>query len=249
VSGTHGWRFSRRFEQTPSEIRSLSLPLAYFITWTCRGQRLHGDERGTVDRSHNTPGSPYLATDPGREELARQAMVGDPVLLSPPMIPLVSTSIVSLCEERVWRLLACNVRPTHVHVVLNCRGQSSPERAMSQLKARATFALREAGLANATSKLWTRHGSTRWINHESGLIAAIAYVNDWQSGPNRELLEEHRRNARERVEGLRAWLLEQGLPDTGLTVVFGETGEERRRRMDPALTGRELGRATGTASP
>ncbi len=38
----------------------MSTPLAYFITFTCCGTWLHGDERGSVDREHNTPGTPVL---------------------------------------------------------------------------------------------------------------------------------------------------------------------------------------------
>jgi hypothetical protein len=39
------------------------LPLAYFITFRSYGSWLHGDERGSVDRSHNQYGSPFLPHD------------------------------------------------------------------------------------------------------------------------------------------------------------------------------------------
>ncbi len=218
----------------------MPLPLAYFLTWTCRGQRLHGDDRGSVDRFHNTPGTPCLPPDPALENLARQSMIGDPFLISSTMAPLVADAFSSLCEERRWRLLACNVRSTHVHIVVNCAGRSSPERAMSQLKARATLALRDASLVEPTDKLWTRHGSTRWINHAPGLAAAIAYVNDWQSGPNRELLEQHRQGIRERLGALRAWLFEQNLPAHQLTAAVAEPSPDGGQRPRPGIPGPEL---------
>lgn len=223
-----------------SSPHNLPLPLAYFLTWTCRGQRLHGDERGSVDRFHNTPGTPCLPHDPAREDLSRQSMIGDPFLISPAMAPLVADALSTLCQERRWRLLACNVRSTHVHIVVNCGGRSSPERAMSQLKARATLALRDARLVEPTDKLWTRHGSTRWINHEAGLSAAIAYVNDWQSGPNRELLEQHHQDIRDRLGALRAWLLEQNLPAHQLTAAVAEHAPDRGQRPRPGIPGTEL---------
>lgn len=41
-------------------------PLAYFITLSCYGTWLHGDERGSVDKKHNVPGKPVLPPDPER---------------------------------------------------------------------------------------------------------------------------------------------------------------------------------------
>jgi REP element-mobilizing transposase RayT len=140
-------------------------------------------------------------------------------------------AVVQLCDDREWKLLARKVRPTHVHVLANCRGGLSPERAMAQFKARITRDLRWAGLAASNARVWTDHGSTRWINSYPGLYAAIAYVNEWQSGPNRAILEEHKRLVREQMESLKAWLIGQGLPEDGRTVVAGETEEERSKRV------------------
>jgi hypothetical protein len=44
----------------------MDTPLAYFITFTCHGTWLHGDERGSVDRGHNAPGTPFLPPDEPR---------------------------------------------------------------------------------------------------------------------------------------------------------------------------------------
>jgi hypothetical protein len=41
------------------------LPLAYFITFSTYGSWLHGEEKGSVDRAHNLPGTPYLEADAG----------------------------------------------------------------------------------------------------------------------------------------------------------------------------------------
>jgi hypothetical protein len=38
-------------------------PLAYHITFGTYGTRLHGDERGTVDRAMNKPGDPIIGAD------------------------------------------------------------------------------------------------------------------------------------------------------------------------------------------
>lgn len=153
-------------------------PLAYFLSWTCYGQRLHGDERGSVDARHNLPGTPLLPHDPMREQRARERMKGETVLLTQDMRVVVESAVVQLCMERRWMLAARNVRSTHAHVVVDCRGELSPERALAQFKARATHALRQAGLVAPDTRLWTHHGSTRWINTYPGLYGAIIYVNE-----------------------------------------------------------------------
>jgi hypothetical protein len=121
-------------------------------------------------------------------------------------------------------------------VVVNCAGKVSPERALADVKARITRELRRARLVGEQTRLWARHGSTRWINREDGLIGAVGYVNDWQAGPNRQLLEENRIRLRAEVEALREWLRSQGLPEDGRSVVIGESAAERARRLNEPRT-------------
>lgn len=180
-------------------------PLAYLLTWTCHGQHLHGDARGSVDCEHNVPGTPFIAADPRRRGRARALMWAEAISLTPAMRRVAREGIVRLCQERCWPLLACNVRTTHVHVVVRCESRS-PEHALAQLKASATRELRVHGLLPPDARAWTRHGSTRWINHEVGLAAAMAYVEACQEGPRREQLERQRRVHREQAEALKAWL-------------------------------------------
>ncbi|HEX4135855.1 MAG TPA: hypothetical protein VHY84_14670 [Bryobacteraceae bacterium] len=42
--------------------------MRYFITFSCYGLHLHGDESGSVDRRHNTPESP--TAEAGAERIA-----------------------------------------------------------------------------------------------------------------------------------------------------------------------------------
>ena len=46
----------------------------YFITFARYGHRLHGNESGSVDRSHNLPGNRLLEADPRRASADRQRM-------------------------------------------------------------------------------------------------------------------------------------------------------------------------------
>ena len=91
-------------------------------------------------------------------------------------------SIADHCRLRLWELRAVNVRTNHVHVVVSCPPDVSPERVMTEFKLWATRRLRSAGLLPRGRRAWTRHGSTRWINNAQGLDAAIAYVLEGQEG-------------------------------------------------------------------
>jgi hypothetical protein len=60
----------------------MSSPLAYFITFTCYGTWLHGDQRGSVDREHNAPGTPVLTPDPARQADEQEQLGEPPYLLN-----------------------------------------------------------------------------------------------------------------------------------------------------------------------
>ncbi len=144
-------------------------PLAYFISWTTKGSWLHGDSRGWVER-----GKPGIKTaDPERRRRELRTMEADPVFLEPRQRTIAAETIRSHCDVRRWRLHALNVRSNHVHVVVTAAGVA-PETVMEQFKAWSSRRLNE--LAGERIKWWTPHGSTRWINDERSLAAAIDYV-------------------------------------------------------------------------
>jgi len=184
--------------------RAYSPPLAYFLTWACYGQRLHGDDRGSIDREHNIRGTPYLPRDALRFEAERQLMRSPRFALTDEMRRVADPAVYALADEEGWRILAANVRSTHVHVVVDCRGKVSPEDAMTAFKSRITKDFGIADLVGADPDVWAEHGSTRWINHAAGLYGAIAYVNEWQSGKKKEWLEEQKRMSRQFLEEKRA---------------------------------------------
>ena len=160
----------------------MAAPLAYFLTWTCYGTWLHGDERGSVDRQHNVPGTAYLPPQPRRRQIESQRLTQAPVTLGPPARSVVEQAVRDHCRHRGWTLLAVNVRSNHVHVVVTCAPDVLPERALLEFKAWSTRRLRGAGHIRADAPVWTRHGSTRWINDSTSLNAAVAYVTEGQSG-------------------------------------------------------------------
>ena len=55
--------------------------MAYFLTFTTYGAWLHGRQAGSVDREHNTPGTPFLPADAEMEAARRKVMRQQPYLL------------------------------------------------------------------------------------------------------------------------------------------------------------------------
>ncbi len=149
-------------------------PLAYFLTFTTYGTWLHGRDPGSVDREHNRPGTPWLASDPELAAANRVFLRQEPYLLDEPRRVIVLRTIHEVATHRNWKLWAAHVRSNHVHVVITA--MVKPEKVMADLKAWASRRLREAFGESADRDRWTQHGSTRWLNDEESLAAAIDYV-------------------------------------------------------------------------
>src|SRR5438552_7965343 len=54
----------------------------WHITWGTYGARIHGDNRPTVDKTHNQPGEEYIGTNSAREKSVRDRMRFPPVILT-----------------------------------------------------------------------------------------------------------------------------------------------------------------------
>ena len=153
-------------------------PVAYFITFTTYGTWVHGDERGSVDRNHNIPGTPYLAPNRRRVAWERRLSRQQPVTLDSAGRAVVKTAIEQVCRHRDWSLHALNVRTNHVHAVVSTPVR--PEVVLHDFKAYATRALRPAECAGQGASPWTAGGSTRYLWRPAALRAACRYVTDDQ---------------------------------------------------------------------
>jgi hypothetical protein len=61
-----------------------------------------------------------------------------------------------------------------VHIVISAGHK--PEQMMTAFKAYATRAMRMAGLISESEKVWSRHGSTKYLWTEDQIGEAVAYV-------------------------------------------------------------------------
>jgi REP element-mobilizing transposase RayT len=145
--------------------------MRYLITFAGYGARLHGDESGSVDRSHNLYGSRLVEGRPGRLKAEHELMKQSPFTLDAEQRNAVLIAIRDVCAHRGWNLLAAHVRTNHVHAVVEAEDQ--PERMMNDFKSYASRRLNES---YPPQKRWARHGSTRWLWREDDVQNAIRYV-------------------------------------------------------------------------
>jgi REP element-mobilizing transposase RayT len=151
---------------------------AYLITFTTYGTWVHGDERGSVDREHNVPGTALLSPSAPRRRVVTGLMKSNEVNLSREQRTVVRETIERVCAHFDWELHAVNVRTNHVHVVVSA--PESPERVMNVLKSWTTRALVAAKLVKSGFKMWTRHGSTRYLWKARDVRTACQYVCEGQ---------------------------------------------------------------------
>jgi hypothetical protein len=59
----------------------MPIPMAYLITFTCCGTRLHGDETGSVDEDHDQFGTPLVPANPRRVSAQQKQMKQPPYRL------------------------------------------------------------------------------------------------------------------------------------------------------------------------
>jgi len=92
---------------------------------------------------------------------------------------IVLEAIRETCKFRGWDLFAVHVRSTHVHLVAG--GISDPDRAINDLKAYASRALKL--IEPADRQRWARGVSTRALFTKRAIDEVVRYVVDRQGEP------------------------------------------------------------------
>lgn len=156
----------------------MSQRYACFITFSTYGSRLHGDRRGTVRR--NAAHQPRTAVPENRRRRVFEfdELRQGPVLLTDEQRRETDAEIRRVCAYEGWAVHALNVRTNHVHIMVS--GSQSPEATMLAFKSWTTRRLRTLALVAPDHRLWTRHGSTRYVWNESEAERVWHYVEHGQ---------------------------------------------------------------------
>jgi hypothetical protein len=98
-------------------------PLAYHITFGTYGTRLHGDPKGTVDRSMNGYGDPIIGSDHKRWIRETSLLKFEPVFLSTSQRQYAESIIPLICQTGSWFYHIAAAGNDHIHVLLRRRNK------------------------------------------------------------------------------------------------------------------------------
>jgi REP element-mobilizing transposase RayT len=157
------------------------IPLAVLFTFRCYGTWLHGDERGSVDRNHNTYGTPRIQPNPAWHKFNEELLSDPPFILNAASRTAVYQAIAETCAKRGWYEHATSVRTSHAHTVIDI-GAKDSRGALAAIKANATRRLREEGLWTHDHSPWADKGSCRNLWNERSVWEAGNYVKNGQGG-------------------------------------------------------------------
>lgn len=162
----------------------------WLLTNTTYGTWLPGDPRGSVTSvldfrideptqptriEHVQPGTPWEPHLPGLHAVALRNLKGEPISLEQEHAELLVAQFRETCQFRNWRLLAAAVMWNHFHLVIEL-GFARADKALSDLKAYGSRVLNHRFGVPASRTWWTSGGSTRSLNDDSAVAAAVRYV-------------------------------------------------------------------------
>lgn len=155
--------------------------LAYFITFSCYGARLHGDGEGSVHRTANLHGTPPLPANARWRNDAFKRQEEATLELDVVDQKAVLEAILEVCKFREWEALAVHVRSNHVHAIVHAL--EKPERVMNDFKSFSTRRLKKHEEHTSRERFWSRHGSTRYLWSLKDVELAMHYVIHEQGEP------------------------------------------------------------------
>jgi REP element-mobilizing transposase RayT len=152
----------------------VNFPLAYHITFGTYGTRLHGDERGTVDRRSNHFGEPIIDQCEEWEQMERHRLKYPPRVLTREQCVEVELLIPRVCARGKWTYHTCAAAPDHVHTVLTA--QAEGEAVRMWLKRWVTQGLNGRWPLRDDQVWWAECGSVKWVWEEDYFQRAVGYV-------------------------------------------------------------------------
>jgi REP element-mobilizing transposase RayT len=136
-------------------------PLAFHITFGTYGTRLHGDDRGTVDRRFNQPGDPIIGSEPDWEFMELNKLRFPPRIFDLRQRQLVEQLIPDICVRGGWNLQARAAGKDHVHALLTAEADGDVIRKL--LKRWLGQSLAVSLPLKPEQTFWAECGSVKWV--------------------------------------------------------------------------------------
>ena len=154
--------------------KSNIFPLGYFITMRAYGTWLHGDKRLSVNRKNNQYDTPKIKRNGYFEKQMIDELKYPPIYFDQAKREIIKTAIENTCQRSHWHIYALHVRTNHLHIVLQADQQVDD--VMRILKTNATILLRKKGEIEQDRKVWSRHGSTKYLWTDQSIYYTCEYT-------------------------------------------------------------------------
>lgn len=152
--------------------------MGYLITFTTYGTWLHGNNVGSIWKNSKESNTTLIGSNPTLEKAEFDKLKNAPFKMNSHQRQIVLEAILKVCHFRRWNGYAVHVRSSHIHAIVSAK--TKPERMMNDFKIYATRALRQDTVQSLPGKIWTRHGSTKYLWNNRELSDATNYVRDRQ---------------------------------------------------------------------
>ncbi len=158
-------------------------PLAYHITFGTYGTRLHGDPRGTVDKTHNKPGDPIVGQNDDWFQIESSSLNDQPVMLDHADRIRIECAIEDVCDKGNWHLHIAACQSNHVHVLLTSIDDGILTRRL--LKRWLTELLEDTAEMNLKNPVrwWAKEGSVKWVWDQRYLENVYWYIAEQRTTP------------------------------------------------------------------
>lgn len=150
------------------------LPLAFHITISTFGTRLHGDPRGTVDRDHNAFGEPVLPTNVARQARERSLQQFPAVILLLEQCRYLEEVGADIATRGGWTLHTIAAAADHLHALISADAEGAVVRRL--WKRWLSQALSQRWSLAPGAKWWADGGSVKWIWDDAYLRIASEYI-------------------------------------------------------------------------
>ena len=156
-------------------------PLAFHITFGTYGTRLHGDERGTVDRRLNQPGDLIIGAEPDWERIELNKLRFPIREFDLAQRQLVESLIPDICARGKWDPVACACGKDHVHTLVTAQVDGEVIRKL--LKRWLGQALATHIPLEPEQTFWAECGSVKWVWDAGYFERVKKYVLDQRATP------------------------------------------------------------------
>ncbi len=150
------------------------LPLAYHITFETYGTRLHGDPKGTVDRSMNRYGDPIIGSDHKRWIREIELLKFPSVNFDLSHRQYAESLIPSICQTGGWIYHIAAVGVDHIPVLLTADAEGTVVR--KWFKRWLGEELSEKWPLSTGQTFWSEGGSVKWVWNEDYFHAIHRYI-------------------------------------------------------------------------